>query len=83
MNAPMIMLATQTSFKKKNTIVQQWPERPKLRPDQPGAQEELDTAVMRISDGTTCYLEWQKEYDSREEMLADNAAYYRKFKPCD
>ena len=45
-------------IKKKNTIVESWPLRLKLRPGDVGAQEEFDLLLSSSSSGIERYVEW-------------------------
>jgi hypothetical protein len=56
----LIAQMARAKVKTCNSIVDKWPARLKLRPDQPGAQEEFNAAVASNLHGTECYLEWQR-----------------------
>jgi hypothetical protein len=58
--ATSIMQVAGVRVKSRNSIVDKWPSRLKLRPKQPGAQEEFDAAVASKLNGTEVYLEWQR-----------------------
>jgi hypothetical protein len=58
--APLIMQMAKVGIKSRNSIVEKWPTRLKLQPDQPGAQQEFNAAVASNLIGTECYLEWQR-----------------------
>jgi hypothetical protein len=63
MERSQISLITQIAkarVRSRNSIVDKWPARLKLRPKQPGAQEEFNAAVASKLNGTECYLEWQR-----------------------
>jgi hypothetical protein len=45
-------------MKKKNTIVESWPLRLKLRPGDTGAQAEFDLLLSSSSSGIEHYVEW-------------------------
>ena len=47
-------------MKKEHTIVEKWPFRLKLEPDQPGAQEEFDLLLCSGVSGQERYVEWQR-----------------------
>ncbi|KAI1779113.1 hypothetical protein F4818DRAFT_403367 [Hypoxylon cercidicola] len=47
------------TMKEYNTIVDPWPTRLKLRPDQPGAQEEFARALSSPFTGVERYVEWK------------------------
>lgn len=46
--------------KDNHTIVEKWPFRLKLRPGQPGAQEEFDRALGGGVSGKERYIEWKR-----------------------
>jgi hypothetical protein len=46
--------------KEKHTIVEQWPFRLKLRPGQPGAQQEFDRLLAGGVSGKERYVEWKR-----------------------
>jgi len=54
------MQMARVRVKSRNGIVDKWPTRLKLRPEQPGAQEEFNAAVASKLNGTEIYLEWQR-----------------------
>jgi hypothetical protein len=47
-------------MKEKHTIIEKWPYRLKLRPGQPGAQDEFDRCLMKGVSGKERYIEWKK-----------------------
>ncbi len=49
-----------TKMKSKNTIIERWPMRLKLKHGQPGAQEEFDAALASRHDAWNCYVEWKR-----------------------
>jgi hypothetical protein len=48
------------AMKEKHTIIDKWPYRLKLRPGQPGAQEEFDRRVNGGMSGKERYVEWKR-----------------------
>lgn len=48
------------AMKEKHTIIEKWPFRLKLRPGQPGAQEEFDRLLGGGVSGKERYVEWQR-----------------------
>ncbi|KAG8157039.1 hypothetical protein KVR01_013029 [Diaporthe batatas] len=46
--------------KKKNTVVEDWPFKLKLRPGQPGAQDEFDRLICGAVSSKERYVEWKK-----------------------
>ncbi|KUI70772.1 Histone-lysine N-methyltransferase SMYD3 [Cytospora mali] len=48
------------SMKQKNTIVDEWPMRLKLRPQQKGAKEEFEQRLGSGHTGVERYVEWQR-----------------------
>lgn len=48
------------TMKKDHTIVEKWPFRVKLRPGQPGAQEEFDRLLRDRCLGQECFVEWKR-----------------------
>ena len=46
-------------MKTKNTVVEKWPFRLKLRSGQPGAQEELERLLRSGLSGKEVYVEWK------------------------
>ncbi|KAK2829922.1 hypothetical protein FQN49_007126 [Arthroderma sp. PD_2] len=48
------------AVKEKHTIIEKWPYRLKLRPGQPGAQEEFDRCFGRATSGKERYVEWKR-----------------------
>jgi hypothetical protein len=46
--------------KEKHTIIEKWPFRLKLRPGQPGAQEEFDRLLAGGVTGKERYVEWKR-----------------------
>jgi hypothetical protein len=47
-------------MKETNTIVEKWPAALRLRPGQPGAQEEFDTLMSSSLTGCERYVEWKR-----------------------
>ena len=47
-------------MKSRNTVIEKWPMRLKLRRGQRGAQEEFDAAMACPHDALTCYVEWKR-----------------------
>lgn len=47
-------------MKEKHTVIEKWPFRLKLRPGQPGAQEEFDRSMREGISGKERYVEWKK-----------------------
>ncbi|PLB54875.1 hypothetical protein P170DRAFT_483657 [Aspergillus steynii IBT 23096] len=47
-------------MKKRHTIVDRWPCRLKLRPDQAGAQEEFDRCMRQGNTGKERFVEWKR-----------------------
>ncbi len=47
-------------MKKTHTIIEKWPSKLKLGPDQPGAQEEFDLVMSSGVSGQERYVEWQR-----------------------
>jgi hypothetical protein len=58
--ASVIMQIAGARVKSRNSIVDKWPTRLKLRPKERGAQEEFNAAVASKLNGTEVYLEWQR-----------------------
>lgn len=52
--------AAGVKMKSKNTIVCEWPARPKLQPHQKGAQEEFRRALGFDRTVLNRYVEWQR-----------------------
>lgn len=50
------------AIKEKHTIIEKWPYRLKLRPGQPGAQEEFDRLITGGVSGKECYVEWRRNH---------------------
>ncbi len=48
------------AMKAKHTIVETWPFRLKLRPNQPGAQQEFDRLVGGGVSSKEFYVEWKR-----------------------
>ncbi|KAH6605282.1 hypothetical protein Trco_006989, partial [Trichoderma cornu-damae] len=48
------------AMKEEHTIVEKWPYRLKLRPGQPGAQEEFDRLMTGSVSGKEFYVEWSR-----------------------
>lgn len=48
------------AMKEQNTIGDAWPTALKLRPGQPGAQEEFDDALASSCTGVERYVEWKR-----------------------
>lgn len=47
-------------MKEKHTIIEKWPYRLKLRPGQPGAQDEFDRCMRQSVSGKERYVEWKR-----------------------
>lgn len=60
-----------TEMNKNHTIIEKWPFRLKLRPGQPGAQEEFDRMLGGGVSGKERYVEWKRTYDD-EDIIEDN-----------
>ncbi|OTA07713.1 hypothetical protein A9Z42_0086210 [Trichoderma parareesei] len=56
------------AVKDKHTVIDKWPYQLKLRPGQPGAQEEFDRVLGACLSGTERYVEWRRTKMYREEM---------------
>ncbi|KAF9773218.1 hypothetical protein IL306_009010 [Fusarium sp. DS 682] len=50
----------QAGLKEKHTIIEKWPFKLKLRPEQEGAQQEFECLLGGGTCGTECYLEWKR-----------------------
>jgi hypothetical protein len=48
------------AMKEKHTVIEKWPFRLKLRPGQPGAQEEFDRLLGGGPTGKERYVEWKR-----------------------
>ncbi|KAH8698962.1 hypothetical protein BGW36DRAFT_396585 [Talaromyces proteolyticus] len=48
------------TMKEKHTIIEKWPYRLKLRPGQPGAQDEFDRCMRQGVSGKERYVEWKR-----------------------
>lgn len=48
------------TMKKDHTIVEKWPFKVKLRPGQPGAQEEFERLLRDRCLGQECFVEWKR-----------------------
>lgn len=48
------------AMKERHTIIEKWPYRLKLRPGQPGAQEEFDRLMTGGPSSKERYVEWKK-----------------------
>lgn len=48
------------AMKDRHTVIEKWPYRPKLRPGQPGAQEEFDRALGAGPSSKERYVEWKR-----------------------
>ena len=48
--------------KVKHTIIDKWPYRLKLRPEQTGAQEEFDRCLSSGVSSKERYVEWRRTY---------------------
>lgn len=51
---------TGAAMKTKHTIIDKWPYRLKLRPGQPGAQEEFDRFMTGTNTTKERYVEWKR-----------------------
>ncbi|KAF2434008.1 hypothetical protein EJ08DRAFT_694040 [Tothia fuscella] len=58
--ASLIMQVAGARVKLRNTIMDKWPCCLKLRPEQPGAQEEFNAALASTLNETEVYHEWQR-----------------------
>ena len=47
-------------MKAKHTIIESWPFRLKLRPNQPDAQQEFDRLLAGGVSGKEFYVEWKR-----------------------
>jgi hypothetical protein len=47
-------------MKEKHSIIEKWPYRLKLRPGQPGAQEEFERRLRDGVSGKERYIEWKR-----------------------
>ncbi|KAL7808180.1 hypothetical protein V8C26DRAFT_304456 [Trichoderma gracile] len=56
------------AVKDKHTVIDKWPYQLKLRPGQPGAQEEFDRILAAGLSGNERYVEWRRTKMFREEM---------------
>lgn len=56
------------AIKDNHTVVEKWPFRLKLRPGQPGAQEEFDRVLAGGVSGKERYVEWQRIAMYEDEM---------------
>ena len=56
------------AMKDKHTVIEKWPYQLKLRPGQPGAQEEFNRLVGGDLSGNERYVEWRRTKMYREEM---------------
>lgn len=56
------------AMKDKHTIIDKWPYQLKLRPGQPGAQEEFNRLLRGGLSGNERYVEWRRTKMYREEM---------------
>ncbi|KAL6863995.1 hypothetical protein J3F83DRAFT_182202 [Trichoderma novae-zelandiae] len=56
------------AMKDKHTVIEKWPYQLKLRPGQPGAQEEFDRLVGVDLSGNERYVEWRRTKTYREEL---------------
>lgn len=54
-------------MKEKHTVIEKWPFRLKLRPGQPGAQEEFDRLLAGGVSGKERYVEWKRTYEDEIE----------------
>jgi hypothetical protein len=50
----------ETTMKESHTIVDKWPMRLKLRPDQAGAKEEFNLRLGSAHLGCERYVEWKR-----------------------
>jgi hypothetical protein len=50
------------TMKDKHTIIERWPFRLKLRPGQPGAQDEFDRCLRDGVSGKERYVEWKRSH---------------------
>ena len=50
-------------IKDRHTVIEKWPFRLKLRPGQPGAQEEFDRLLGGGMSGKERYVEWKRIFE--------------------
>lgn len=50
------------AVKDRHTIVEEWPLRLKLRPNQVGAQEEFEILASSAHTGAERYVEWKRTF---------------------
>lgn len=55
-------------MKETHTVIEKWPYRLKLRPDQPGGQEEFDRQLSSAMSGKERYVEWKRTAMYQDEM---------------
>ncbi|KFY89500.1 hypothetical protein V500_05642 [Pseudogymnoascus sp. VKM F-4518 (FW-2643)] len=55
------------TVKEKHTVIEKWPFRLKLRPGQPGAQEEFDRLLSGGVSGKERYVEWKRISTDEDE----------------
>ncbi|KFY28454.1 hypothetical protein V493_02929 [Pseudogymnoascus sp. VKM F-4281 (FW-2241)] len=56
------------AVKENNTVIDKWPFRLKLRPGQPGAQEEFDRLLSGGVSGKERYVEWKRITTEEDEI---------------
>lgn len=56
------------AMKEKHNIIEKWPFRLKLRPGQPGAQEEFDRILGGGVSGKERYVEWKRTHMYEDEI---------------
>lgn len=56
-------IAHWAALKQKNTIIEKWPFRLKLRPGQIGSQKEFERLLSGGVSGKEIYLEWKRTYN--------------------
>jgi hypothetical protein len=55
-------------MKETHTVIEKWPYRLKLRPDQPGGQEEFDRQLSGGMSSMQRYVEWKRTAMYQDEM---------------
>lgn len=61
---------SKTDMKRRHTIVEKWPTRPKIRPGQIGAIEEFKHCIASGHAGTERYVEWRRRDPVEHEPKA-------------
>lgn len=64
-------------MKEKHTIIEKWPFRLKLRPGQPGAQEEFDRLLRGDVSSKERYVEWKRTcvYEDEVQELTEDFTF--------